>query len=333
MKLIIQTTFAWLILFFAAISTPELKAEDHIPWARFVPSSFQLYYGSDSRATAILRQRMKTGQLVVIETRAWQKKEIDRLMLDARIVGAKVVGYLSIGELDKEDEKRFLKELKAYGYLKKGAKISFDDIFIKKNENFNSMMADVKHPMWQAWVTLEAIRIEDLGLDGLFLDTVDTADIYLTKKEWSLKRRQESVEAMIKLISELKHRPIEIREQKHKTRYIVQNRGLNLIGKTIFVGNATGIDIPGMALDVPHRDNPDAILWEDAYTSQGAWGKKVESELNATQKTGSTIVVTLGYKETFKDKAKFFELSKKSGFVSSWATSSYVLHKELTRMP
>ena len=110
------------------------------------------------------------------------------------------------------------------------------------------------------------------GVHGLFLDTVDR---YITRKSWSIPRRIQSVEAMISLICSIKaHKP---------SMYIMQNRGLNLIGKTAFVGDAEGKLIPGLYLKKPQMHNPDWILWENAFAGKDAWTQGRYQELLAIE--------------------------------------------------
>ena len=138
---------------------------------------------------------------------------------------------------------------------------------------------------------------------------------------------------MMELVKELKIRPSKLKSRKGHQRFIIQNRGLNLIGKQIYIGNAKGKLIPGLQLMTPNPANPDAILWENAFTAKGSWADAKEKDLLATQNGHCTTVIALGYKETFKDKQQFFNKCEKLKLVPSWATSSFVLHKELTISP
>lgn len=128
---------------------------------------------------------------------------------------------------------------------------------------------------------------------------------------------------MIALIRELK--------KKNLASFIMQNRGLNLIGNDVFVGDATGRMIPGLSLATPHPHNPDAILFEDAFSSTGAWGTKKLIELSAIQKSGAVSVVALGYENVIKNQSQFRKNCKQYGFVPAWASSSQNLHLEIAR--
>src|SRR5262249_51120120 len=160
---------------------------------------------------------------------------------------------------------------------------------------------------WRAYVRAESERIQATGVHGLFLDTVDTVDLYIGKKDWPLARRCESVAAMISLVRAIKRRD--------RRQFILQNRGLNLIGPMVFVGDATGKDIPGLGLAQGHPDNPDAVLWENAFAGTDAWSRRKEKELRETQKGGRATVFALGYKETLGSSAGFFTQCAAAGFI------------------
>ena len=175
--------FSFIILFALSIQTNAAEQNEK-QVARFVPSSMQLYYGQNPKIIATLKKRMKTGQLVVIETRGLDRKTITEITTLADDIGAKVVGYISIGELDGIDVKRFIafaKKKKSPQNAEQGI-TPLDIVTFGKNPHFNSRYADVSKKLWKAWIFSEADRIEAAGLEGLFLDTVDTADLYITKK-------------------------------------------------------------------------------------------------------------------------------------------------------
>jgi endo-alpha-1,4-polygalactosaminidase (GH114 family) len=294
--------------------------------ARFQPTSFQLYYGGDATILARLTERLRAGQVVVLETRALTKPAMSGLLKEANRKGAKVLGYLSIGELHENDEAAFRRFLRAYiAKHEKEPVRSLEALTIQLDPKFNARHVDVRAEPWRAYVRAEGERLQATGVHGLFLDTVDTVDLYIGKKDWSLARRCESVTAMITLVRPLKGRD--------RGQYVLQNRGLNLIGPTVFVGDATGKEIPGLGLAQGHPDNPDAVLWENAFAGIDAWSRRKEKELREIQKSGRAAVFALGYKETLDSSADFFAKSAAAGFVPAWATSSERLHQELTIGP
>jgi endo-alpha-1,4-polygalactosaminidase (GH114 family) len=290
---------------------------------RFHATSFQLYYGGDATVLARLTERLRAGQVVVIESRALTKTALGSLLKEAERKGAKVLAYVSIGELHENDERAFRRFLEAYlTEHKKEPFRSLEAMTIQADPKFKARHVDVLAEPWRAYVRAEVGRLQATGVHGLFLDTVDTVDLYIGKKDWPLARRCESVAAMVTLVRTIKGRD--------RGQYILQNRGLNLIGSTVFVGDATGKDIPGLGLAQGHSDNPDAVLWENAFAGTDAWSRRKEKELRDIQKSGHATVFALGYQETLGSPAAFFEKSAAAGFVPAWATSSERLHQELT---
>jgi endo-alpha-1,4-polygalactosaminidase (GH114 family) len=309
---------------FALVAVPLVGQEPK----RFQPASFQLYYGSDPAVIKQMTMRLARGQVVVVESSAFKKPDLQQIIKKADEVGAKVLAYLSIGELNDQDEKRFRTFLQGYLAVRPKDAVrltTLEALTIGRDVPFKARYIDVLGDAWRAYVLAEADRLYALGVHGLFLDTVDTVDLYITRKDWSLARRIDSIEAMQGLVRSIKGR--------HRSGYVIQNRGLNLIGPKVFVGDATGKEIDGLALAEGHSDNPDGILWENAFVGQDDWSRLKEKQLREIQKSGRTTVFALGYKETAKNPDDFFRKCKEAGFVGAWATSSATLHKELTTGP
>src|SRR5262249_61166095 len=78
------------------------------------PTSFQLYYGKDAAHLAQLARRMKPGQVVVVDLRVLTNADREALLRAADRNGARVLAYLSIGELHEDDERRFRRFLKTF---------------------------------------------------------------------------------------------------------------------------------------------------------------------------------------------------------------------------
>ncbi|QDT96584.1 endo alpha-1,4 polygalactosaminidase [Gimesia aquarii] len=284
----------------------------------FVPTGFQLYYGSDPKIMKQLKKRMHKGQIVVIELRGLDQKQIATLVNLANQAGAKVIGYISIGELEQLEKANFEQFLKQHNMP-----TSLEKISPGKNELFQSWHMDVSQEIWKKFLFKKIDQIYQQKIDGLFLDTVDTTDLYINHREWPITRRAKSLKAMISLIREIK--------ALSPYKFIMQNRGLNLIGKSVFVGEETGILVPGLYLSKSHPHNPDGLLWESAYTHTGDWIDGKEREMIQIQKNGFTSVFTLGYTDTKADRRQFFQKSQAAGFIPAWGSSTKTLHKELTR--
>ncbi len=235
-------------------NTPLYSAKD----ADFQPTGFQLYYGSDVKILNKLQHQLQKDQIVVIELRGLNQSQISKLVKNAHRVGAKVIAYISIGELGQLEKANFEQFLKQYNNS-----TALDHMILSKNQTFQSWHIDVSQKVWRDFLYQRIEQIYKQNVDGLFLDTVDTIDLYINHQKWTIPRRAKSVSAMIHLIREIK--------ALSPKKFIMQNRGLNLIGKSVFVGDATGIFIPGLDLEKAHPHNPDGLLWETAYAHTGDW--------------------------------------------------------------
>ncbi|MEO0416120.1 MAG: endo alpha-1,4 polygalactosaminidase [Verrucomicrobiota bacterium] len=273
---------------------------------------FHLYYGSDPTILVTIKEALIADSLVVIDQRAFSDDHLQEWIQTCQRSKAKVITYFSIGELHSDDLERFQQTLSKDEV--------FEDLIIDKNETFNSFRVDADHPAWQRWVTTEISQLLSSGVDGIFLDTVDTIDRYATHPQWPASRKQTSITRMIETIRAIKAR--------HPEAYIMQNGGLNMIGETMFIGAQTGVNIPAQSLSIPHKHNPDAVLWENALAHHDDWAKGRQTELEAIQRAGHTQILALGYKAAHPSPANALKSFRDLGFVGAWSTSSLVLHRE-----
>lgn len=100
--------------------------------------------------------------------------------------GAKVIGYVSIGELEKTSP-AFLE-------------FSSKNLIVDENENWpNSFRVDLRSPVWQDFVLKRLVpNILSQGFDGIFLDTVDVA--YYLENEKGMKSTTKKTALLIKKI-------------------------------------------------------------------------------------------------------------------------------------
>jgi serine/threonine protein kinase/endo-alpha-1,4-polygalactosaminidase (GH114 family) len=310
------------------LKPPTGQKEQDKKQSSFQATSFQLYFGREPDVLEQLSGHMKKGHVAVIETRALVKTELAGLLHSADTAGAKVLGYLSLGELHDNDVERFRQFLKAYlaGVVEEKPRFaSLEAITIGRDETFKARRVDVLADSWRAFIFAEIDRIYATGVAGLFLDTIDTVDLYIGNKDWSLARRCESVEAMMALVRGIKERD--------RSKFILQNRGLNLIGANVFIGDETGKMIPGLNLTRAQANNPDGVLWENAFAGQDDWSLAKEKELRSIQEGGKATIFTLGYKSVWKTPDAFFRRCTEAGFVPAWAESSQNLHLGATLTP
>ena len=285
-------------------------------------ASFQLYYGHDAKLLESIKKEMKPNQIVVVDIRSLSALQFGQLRRRSKEQSAKLLAYISIGELHSREMKLFEAFAKKNRPSLDLAKLK-SKVFISENQTFGSLHVDALESVWCDFIYDKAADILATGVDGIFLDTVDTVDVYIGKREWEIDRRAKSVAAMIGLVRGLK--------SKHPSIYVMQNRGLNLIGNDVFVGDATGKNVPGLSLSKSHVHNPDAILFEDAFTADGDWGKKIVKQLDAVQRSGEATVVALGYKASGADQAKFSRKCAEHQFVPAWSKDSLSLHLEVAR--
>jgi len=121
-------------------------------------NNFWVYYGSDNI------EKLSKYDLVIIEPYNYNKEDIQKLKsLNPNI---KVISYLSIGEVDKNRD-----------YFK-----YCQSIIIGRNPNWNSYYVNISSPIWKNIIFNEIEKFKNMGFDGVFLDTVDSA-IYTNQKE------------------------------------------------------------------------------------------------------------------------------------------------------
>lgn len=271
---------------------------------------FQLYYGE--RLEVLQKMAANSPHAVLVwDSRQLSAQQLKPLLANAKAQHAVTLGYISIGELDSADRHRA--EL---------AGISVNQVALEWNDKFDSWRVDVALPAWRQWVFAESDRLSAEGFTGFFLDTPDTVDRYVSNTQWTRKERGAHVRAMVELIRAIKKR--------HPEHFVLLNRGLNLVGEQIWM-NDDGSDVEkGLQLKQYQRYNPDAVLYENAFASDDAWTKRMESDLSQIAKAGFTQVFALGYHDTMASPASFFAKAHDAGFVAAWAESSTTLHEQAT---
>lgn len=281
-------------------------------------SRFHLYYGSAEPELKQLENSIVKGSLLVVDYRAFDQAELRDWIEKRQNEKAKVLAYISIGEIHSR-EVAALKQM-----LPGKSDTEIDDLLLDRNEVFDSYRVDVSNKTWTEWIEVKLHKIYALGFDGVFLDTVDTVDLYASKKEWKLDRRAQSAAAMIELIGHIKHFNL--------NKYVLQNGGLNMIGEKMFVGDAKGIMVPGQNLANYQPNNPDGILWENAYAGDDDWTMGNLKKLIAIKASKKTDVFALGYQHAHASPEALAEQCKKHDFIGAWAVSTEVLHEAATKV-
>jgi len=195
------------------------------------------------------------------------------------------LGYISLGEI--ASYRWFWNE------------VSNEPWLLDKNPNWDSFMIDVREEAWHDFL-LERIapRILQKGFDGLFLDTIDTAE-YL-EKDHPTKKGPGAEKAMVKLIRKLRKR--------FPNTPIVANRGFSLLPE--MASEIDGILAESIFTEIDFGNNTTFIRTEASFEERLELLKNV-------QEKHKLVVFTLDYFHN-KDDArigKIIELSRLHGFV------------------
>lgn len=183
--------------------------------------SYACYYGAGRTAELLARDA------VIIETAARSAAEVNTL----RAAGRVVVGYISIGE----DHHLRPGDGQGPGGMDSAYFDRDRDGRADRNGVWNSYYTNAAAPSWRAWFLRSAARLREThGVDGFFLDTVETCLLY-----------PESREGMVSLIRELR--------AAHPDAVIVLNRGWDLL--------------PALG------DTPDGVMFE-SFTLSYDFGEK-----------------------------------------------------------
>ena len=100
-----------------------------------------------------------------------QKEYARNEVAKLKAAGCYVVSYITIGE---DDTLTVADGLGEGGYA---SYYIYENGLPKENTNWHSWFVDAGNPVWQAKIIDEAAKILDYGVDGLFMDTLDTVDI------------------------------------------------------------------------------------------------------------------------------------------------------------
>ena len=203
-----------------------LPSRERVPWEKI--RSFVTYYGVDSV------EEMADFQLAIIESRNHSPEDIERL----KKAGVYVVGYITIGE----DDSLHRGNGKGPGGYASWYLDADRDGKPDMNPNWKSYYVNAGDPLWQERILKGVAEIVGKGCDGIFMDTVDTVELY-----------PETREGMISLIRKIR--------EKFPHIIMVQNRGFPVIKDTApFI---------------------DAVMYED-FSIQYDWQKDKYTKLPLT---------------------------------------------------
>ncbi|MCI5048762.1 MAG: endo alpha-1,4 polygalactosaminidase [Rickettsiales bacterium] len=194
-----------------------------------------------------------------------------------------VLGYLSIGEVREGAVKDAMPE----------------EVIVKKNENWDSHIVDIRQPVWYRYVLDEAVpAILKKGFNGVMLDTIDSA-LYLESQE--PEKYKGTKEAALYIIRSIRHNHPEIK--------IMMNRAFEILPDV-----AEEIDMVLAESILSHYDLNDDI----AKTQEDeVYLHYVEKILSAKALSKGLSVYTLDYWDMNDKKgvAYIYSTQRAKGFV------------------
>lgn len=152
--------------------------------------SYAVYYGRSAGDVA----KLSNYDLAIVQPSTLTTAQLKALHAE----GTRVAAYLTIGELDPKNPQA--------GQVK-------PEWVLGENKNWGSKFIDASQPGWQALVAAQAADLMRQGYDGLFLDTLDTADLY---PQVGL--------GLIKIVQNLR--------AQFPDALLIQNRGFGLLSQT-----------------------------------------------------------------------------------------------------
>jgi uncharacterized protein (TIGR01370 family) len=178
---------------------------------------------------------LKQFDLAIVQPETLTSEEL----ADVQAAGTKVVAYLSVGE--------------AEGGRPWWPQVNLDWI-LGRNENWGSLFVDAGEKGWQDLLLDVAIPsiLKDKPFDGLFLDTLDTVDVYAETKP-----------GMVELVKRMRERYPDL--------ILVQNRGFTVLDETgpaidavMFESMSSDFDFSARTYSMVEREEEPAFVQEMA---------------------------------------------------------------------
>jgi len=221
-------------------------------------TSYACYYGKGA-----VEQLSKQGA-AIIET----KTQTPRNIAAVKKAGTVVVGYISVGE---DSELRKGDGQGPGGYDSRYFDKDHDNI-PDKNGTWNSYYANAATKSWTDDVLKTAQQMEDrYGVDGYFLDTVETVSLY-----------QQSRDGMINLIRKLR--------EAHPNSVIVLNRGFDVIADTGDIVDGFMYEVLTLGYDMATKN-----YYKMRVSSLDYSRRQMETLLRPLQKANGLVVMALDY--------------------------------------
>ncbi|WP_413111890.1 endo alpha-1,4 polygalactosaminidase [Thaumasiovibrio sp. DFM-14] len=184
---------------------------------------------------------------VVVSPALINQKQIETL----HKAETKVFAYLSVGELDEHPLPN-----------------SLLNSSVGENQTWSSWVMDLTAAPWQAHLQQQAQAILAQGFDGLFLDTLDSYQLF-TKSNSALQRQEQALITILSSLNQL-------------SPSLIINRGFSVIDKLDFQPDAV------VAESLFHGYNADSKSYYTATAQDSQW---LENELNTIATSGIEVIV------------------------------------------
>ena len=244
--------------------------------------NFVCYYGSGNE------DLLSQFDIVILEPENYSETDIGKI----KTRGARVFGYLSLGE-DSELRRTKGDSGKNYsGYYMDADKDGMPD----KNGNWGSYYVNAGNPEWVEFVSNKAREILMKGCNGLFLDTLDTVDLYPSTRN-----------GMVKLIKHL--------DSKFSSAFIIANRGITILDEIAPVIDGEMIESFTSTYDW------DTKSYRKLNNEEIRWVNRLAEKIVHSQKDTGFIVLILDYtqKNDFETMGYCRERAEQFGFLCSFS--------------
>lgn len=129
-------------------------------------SSFVCYYGAFD-----IEFQSLFDVIIMHSSTLYSDPDAKEKVQQLKDAGCYIVSYITIGE---DDTLEVADGLGEGGYA---SYYVYENGVPKMNTNWNSYFVDAGNPVWQAKIINETAKILSYGVDGIFMDTLDTVDI------------------------------------------------------------------------------------------------------------------------------------------------------------
>ena len=241
-------------------------------------SSFVCYYGDFN-----IEFQSQFDVVIMHSNTLYQDPQAKEKVKQLQDAGCYIVSYITIGE---DDELSVADGLGEGGYA---SYYVYENGVPKMNTNWNSYFVDAGNPVWQAKVINETAKILSYGVDGIFMDTLDTVDIDIS-----------SMPGMVDLVRKL--------DETFPDAKLVANRGFTVL--PYISAHIDGLMFESFNTTI----NFDSGIVEDLDEVSNEWNENVAcNTINAVRRYDYFPVFALDYVNEFE-----YDYMPKSYYNRSW---------------